>query len=137
MTREDGHLEGTLDVDPRYVAARQVLLDALIGLAPHAAGVIVAGAQAIYLRTGSGELSVAPFTTDGDLAIDPGLLKDDPALATAMEAAGFRLQQNQGGHFEPGTWVRAAKADGQPVLIPVDLIVPESLAQRAGRRDAY
>jgi hypothetical protein len=59
--------------DPRYVAARRVLLDALTAPEPHGRAFIVVGAQAIYLRTGSADLSmtVAPFTTDGDLALDP------------------------------------------------------------------
>lgn len=39
-------------LDPLYVAARRVLLDALTLLAPHGDAVIVVGAQAVYLRTG-------------------------------------------------------------------------------------
>jgi hypothetical protein len=57
-------------VDPLYVAARSVLLDALTALQPHGLSVIVAGAQAIYLRTGEANLAIAPYTTDGDLAPD-------------------------------------------------------------------
>lgn len=67
-------------VDPRYIAARRVLLNALEALAPHGAAFIVVGAQAIYLHTGAADLdlTVAPFTTDGDLVVNPGLLGDDP-----------------------------------------------------------
>ncbi|MHB1783026.1 MAG: hypothetical protein ACYCTE_10115 [Acidimicrobiales bacterium] len=36
-------------LDPLYVAARRVLLDALILLAPHGKAVIVVGVQAVYL----------------------------------------------------------------------------------------
>jgi hypothetical protein len=50
-----------LSVDPRYVEARRVLLDALTALAPHGAGIIVAGAQAVYLRTGEADIAVAPL----------------------------------------------------------------------------
>ena len=50
--------------DPRYVAARKVLLDALFALAPHGKAVIVAGAQAIYLHTGASDIGIAPYTTD-------------------------------------------------------------------------
>jgi hypothetical protein len=64
--------------DPRYVAARCALLDALVALEPHAAAVIIAGAQAVYLHTGTGDLAVAPFTTDADLALDPEHLASDP-----------------------------------------------------------
>jgi hypothetical protein len=76
-------------VDPRYVEARRVLLDALIVLAPHA--IVVAGAQAVYLRTGAGDLPVAPYTADGDLVVDPTLLSATPVIESAMVAAGFRL----------------------------------------------
>ena len=53
--------------DPLYVEARQILLDALVALAPHGDAVIVVGAQAVYLRTNETELAIAPYTTDGDL----------------------------------------------------------------------
>lgn len=55
------------DLDPLYIAARRVLRDALEALAPRGDAVIVVGAQAVYLRTGAGELGIAPYTTDGDL----------------------------------------------------------------------
>lgn len=48
------------EVDPRYVEARRVLLDALEALRPHRNAVIVAGAQAVYLHTGPGDLAIAP-----------------------------------------------------------------------------
>jgi len=110
-----------------------VLLDALVALRPHASAVIVAGAQAIYLRTGHGELAVAPYTTDGDLAIDPALLDDAPQLEDAMRSAGFDLAL-AGGHVEPGIWVASAIVDGSDVTIPVDLIVPDHAAPGGGRR---
>lgn len=31
----------------------------------------------MYLRTGDANLAIAPYTTDGDLAINPSLLGDD------------------------------------------------------------
>jgi len=58
----------TADVDPRYVEARRVLLNALAALAPHGPAFVVAGAQAVYLRTGDADIAVAQYTTDGDLA---------------------------------------------------------------------
>jgi hypothetical protein len=122
-------------VDPSYVAARGVLLDALIALQPQMSAVIVAGAQAIYLRTGHGDLAVAPYTTDGDLAIDPSRLDDDPKLEAAMRAAGFELSLIDG-HVEPGIWITSATVDGNEVIIPIDLIVPEAVAPPGGRRGA-
>jgi hypothetical protein len=76
-------------LDPRYVEARRFLLDALIALAPHGRAFIVAGAQAVYLRTGATDFAIAPYTTDSDLALNPLLLGDDPALEQAMTNAGF------------------------------------------------
>ena len=40
------------EFDPLYVEARRILLDALFALRSHRPAIIVAGAQAIYLRTG-------------------------------------------------------------------------------------
>jgi hypothetical protein len=122
-------------VDAGYIAARRVLLDALVALESHKFAVIVAGAQAIYLRTGHGDLAVAPYTTDGDLAIDPTRLDDAPQLEGAMRAAGFELSLVDG-HIEPGTWITTAEIYGNEVTIPVDLIVPEGVAPRGGRRGA-
>jgi hypothetical protein len=122
-------------VDAGYVAARRVLLDALVALQRQSSAVIVAGAQAIYLRTGHGDLAVAPYTTDGDLAIDPSRLDDDPELEDAMRAAGFELSLVDG-HIEPGTWITNAAVEGDEVTIPIDLIVPEAAAPPGGRRGA-
>lgn len=135
MSDVSGGSDAARDVDPGYVEARRVLLDALTALAPHGAAVIVAGAQAVYLRAGEAGIAVAPYTTDADLALDPTLLREDPALEAAMSAAGFRLSRVSG-HVEPGIWVAPAQVDGVDVLVPVDLIVPEGAASGGGRRGA-
>lgn len=108
------------------VAARGALLDALEALHAHRHAVIVIGAQAIYLHTGAGEVALAEATKDSDLALDTRILPSEPLLEQAMTAAGFRrdLQAPQ-----PGSWLN-------PVGIPVDLMVPESLAGTSGRRGA-
>lgn len=123
------------DVPAIYVAARRVLLDALTALAPQGAAVIVAGAQAVYLRAGAADIAVAPYTSDGDLALNPSLLVDEPTLDSAMLEADFSPSLKRG-HVEPGIWVASAVVDGEPVLIPVDLIVPEGAASGGGRRGA-
>lgn len=79
------------------------------------------GAQAIYHRVGAGNLLVAPFTSDGDLALDPNVLDDEPLLAEAFLAAGFTLA------VKPGTWARSE--------VQIDLMVPETLGG-PGRRSA-
>src|SRR4051812_17979072 len=116
---------GSLGValDPRYVAARRVLLNALTALAPFGNAFIVAGAQAVYLRTGPNDLAIAPYTTDGDLALDPTLLGDDPGLEAAMRGAGFTLWK-QADRAQPGIWVAVEVIDGEDVILPIDLIVP-------------
>jgi len=122
-------------IDPRYVAARQVLLDALEALDAHAGALVIAGAQAVYLHTGDGDLAVAPFTTDADLAVDPDQLAADPLIEAAMREAGFELAL-YGGHVEPGIWTTEVDVAGERLLIPVDLIVPEAAARGGGRRGA-
>ena len=120
--------------DPLYVAARRSLLNALDALRPHLGAVVVVGAQAVYLRTGSSDLGIAPYTTDGDLALDPTILGDHPELGEAMRGAGFQILA------DPGTWLATELIDGESVTIPVDLIVPEALAgngRRAARLDGH
>ncbi len=107
--------------DPEYIAARRVLLDALGALGAHRKAVVLVGAQAIYLHVGAGDLTVAPFTSDGDLALNPTVLDDEPILAEALRAAGFDLA------VKPGTW---SLTDVQ-----IDLLVPSSLGG-PGRRSA-
>jgi hypothetical protein len=124
------------DFDARYVAARGVLLDALFTLAPHGEAIIVVGAQAVYLRTGEANLAIAPYTTDGDLAINPSLLGDDPRLSQAMLDANFTLMRRPEGHEEPGIWTEPTDVNGRIELIPVDLIVPMAVAPPGGTRAA-
>ncbi|GAA4282688.1 hypothetical protein GCM10022261_02190 [Brevibacterium daeguense] len=104
------------------VRARSVLIDALEALHDHRDAVIVVGAQAVYLRTDRIRIALAEATKDSDVVLDPGLLSDDPLLEEAMKGAGF-LPSSQ-----PGSWLTV---EG----IPVDLMVPDSLAGR-GRRSA-
>jgi hypothetical protein len=103
------------------VRARAALLDAMEALSPHHDGVILVGAQAVYLHTGRIEVALAEATKDSDVAIDPRVLPESPLIEDAMRSAGFL----RGG--QPGAWFNA---DG----VPVDLMVPEMLAGGGGRR---
>jgi hypothetical protein len=85
--------------DPEYIEARRILLDALKALGRHRKAVVLVGAQAIYLRVGEGELQVAPFTSDGDLALNPSVLDDEPILAEALQVLG--RAGGQAGQCEP------------------------------------
>lgn len=116
-------------IEPLYVAARGVLLDALDALGDQREALILAGAQAIYIHTGAADLAVAEFTTDGDLVVNPEQLKTQPRLSEAMERAHFRSG------LQPGSWLRDRTVSGIATTIPVDLLVPEAVAG-PGRRAA-
>ena len=110
--------------DPLYVGARRALLDALEALDAHRLGVIVVGAQAVYVRTQRIDVAIAEMTTDGDLALDPRALGAKPLLEDALTRAGFAPNAASG---NPGAWL---SRDG----VEVDLMVPAALAGGTGRR---
>lgn len=114
-------MPGAKAPEPEYVAARRVLLDAYEALGTHRKAVVLVGAQAIYLNVGEGDFAVSPYTTDGDLAIDPRELDDEPELKSTLEAAGFELT------VRPGTWSMNE--------VQIDFMVPASLGG-PGRRGA-
>lgn len=98
--------------------ARTGLLDAFEALEAHLDALVVIGAQAIYLHTGSLEVALAEFTTDGDVAVDPDLLSSDPLVEAAMGAAGFTPDPRPSAI---GSWI-------SPRGVPVDLMVPAAVA---------
>ena len=110
--------------DQHYIDARETLLDAIEALGPHSDAIILVGAQAIYVQIEGDDDSFAPsrFTYDADIALDPDLLGDSPALVDAMGRAGFRLSD------QPGLYKRDGGAQ-------VDLLVPEAVGG-PGRRAA-
>lgn len=116
--------------DPLYVAARGVLLDALGAVREHLDALVLVGAQAVYIHAGEAELAIAPYTTDGDLAIDPARLRSAPLLENALTAAGF-VQE----HDAVGIWQRSLRVAGISQTVAVDLLVPDSLGG-GGRRGA-
>ena len=120
--------------DPLYIAARTVLLDALVALEPYRSAVVLVGAQAVYLQTGHAGLTSAPFTRDGDLALDPAVVLDvhDPLLGEVMTKGGFTLRARGGRGVDPGTWEKFTSVTGTPLMVPVDLIVPRGFLPGAG-----
>lgn len=110
-------------IPQEYLKARAVLLDALDGLGPHRDAVVLVGAQAVYVHAGGADFVTAPTTTDADLALVPDRLADEPSIVEAMRAAGFVPGS------QPGTWLG-------PGQIAVDLMAPEALCGRGGRRSA-
>lgn len=112
--------------DEALVASRKALLDALEALEPHREALVLIGAQAIYLWTGGAPVALAETTDDSDLAVDRRLVPDDPLLEEAMTEAGFhRTVRNA----QPGSWI-------SPDGVPVDLMLPDSMAGEGGRRGA-
>lgn len=107
--------------EPLYVLARRVLLDALQAFGPQRKGIILVGAQAIYLHTDEIDLAVAPFTTDGDIAINPSALEPDPKLEQVLTSAGFRPTP------QPGIWSTSRSLGGVVAEVTIDLLVPETM----------
>lgn len=93
-------------LEPEYVLARRVLLDAL---GDQRTAVVLVGAQAIYLHTGDAHIAVAPYTTDGDVALDPSSLRDNPKLAEALSGAGFAADVQHA-----GTWIVSRPSEAGP-----------------------
>lgn len=58
--------------------------DAFDAFESHLDALVVIGAQAIYLHTGSLEVALAEFTTDGDVAVDPDHLGSDPLVEATL-----------------------------------------------------
>ena len=115
--------------DPRYVLARTVLLDALEALGDQRRAVIVVGAQAVYLHTGTIDLGVPEFTLDADITLDPALLQEVPEIEAAMLGARF-VRGNR-----VGAWVASRTVAGTPANVEVDLMVPDAVGG-PGRRAA-
>ncbi len=109
--------------DREYILARGVLLDALSALGAHRDAVVLVGAQAIYLQVGEADLAVPVMTTDGDITLDPRRLGDAPMVGAAMLEGGFTPLR------QPGAWQGRGG-------VQIDLMVPEALSGRPGRRGA-
>lgn len=107
-------------MDPSYVMARKVLLDALGALSAHGPHLVLVGAQAVYLRTGPSALNVPLMTTDADLAVDTAELLDAPEIGSLLGAIGFTPGTN------PGHWVNQ---EG----VAVDLMVVPHQSGRTGK----
>jgi len=108
------------------IALRCALLDALEALADHRHALVLVGAQAIYLYTGTADVAVATETKDNDVAVVPEHLVDDPLLEVAMSRAAFTHDPQK---HQPGEWY---SKDGYPV----ELLVPAALHGGAGSRGA-
>ena len=115
-----------IEIDELYVMARRALIDALDALGPHRDAIVLVGAQAVYLRVGEADLAVAPFTTDGDLVIDPAALAEIPPLEQALMDAGFHPETRS----SVGVWITKRTTSQQvDTEVAVDLLVPASVSR--------
>ncbi len=111
------------DVAPEYVDARRALLDVLELLEAQRAGLVLVGAQAIYLHAPAEQAHLYTYTLDGDLALDPDLLTESPDIGRVLVDAGYTEGQN------PGTYY-------SPTGIEIDLMVPDGALPPPPRRTA-
>lgn len=121
------------EFDELYVMARRVLLDVLGALGDHRHAIVLVGAQAVYLRVGDADLAITPYTTDGDLVIDPAVLAEIPPLERALLNAGFSPRTKD----SVGVWLTTRRTSQQvDANIAIDLLVPASVSPGTGRRAA-
>ncbi len=111
------------NVAPEFVAARHALLGVLEVLREQMAGLILVGAQAIYLHAPADQTRQPTYTTDGDLVIDPDLLTERPDIGQTLLSAGYTA------HSSPGTFFG-------PNGIAIDLMVPDGALPPPRRRTA-
>jgi hypothetical protein len=109
---------GANDLD---VIARRALLDALEVLEPHLNSLILVGAQALYMHTQHIYLTLAPATSDADIAIDTRLLGNSPELNQLLRPAGYF--ENPISDGQPGHWLNKDN-------IPLDLYQPAAISGR-------
>lgn len=133
-------------IDSAMAPSRAALCAALDAIAPHRDAVTVAGAHAVFERTRDLDIA-ADATKDGDLALTPALVAEEPRLEAAMRGAGFRTLAELEGEArkhdpglrrryeaQPGLWATGMATSGDPIG-EVDLLVPTSIAG-GGRRSA-
>ena len=95
------------------------------------ANVILVGAQAVYMRAGDADLAVPPYTTDGDLALDPAVLAESSPIELALRHAGFLPRSSD----SVGSWVTDRLCDvGVKTEVVIDLLVPASVSPGKGWR---
>ncbi|MFE2337296.1 hypothetical protein [Streptomyces coelicoflavus] len=119
-----------MDAQQLHVVARRVLLDGLTALSDQLDALTVVGAQAVYLRTPQAVLRTSPFTSDGDISIDPDRLQNAPLLDQALQEAGFELLRDN----QPGLWARTQQIGDQEVPVEFDLLMAKGLAPKIGSR---
>jgi hypothetical protein len=119
-----------LGVRREFVRARRTLITVLRHLAVYREdAIVVAGAQAVYIRTAAEAFPFTPFTFDSDIVLDPRVLDPEPPVGSILASLGYVHRAEQPGlYWAPGS----DRTDG----CQVDLLVPERFAAGRSRRDA-
>lgn len=115
-------------IHPSLVETRINLLSTLSLLGEHRDAITLIGSHAVHERTKTLAGVDSTTTKDGDLAITPELVSDNPSIESLMRSAGFELKASS----RPGQWFRGLDKDGNQTN-SIDLLSPNAMAGR-GRR---
>lgn len=111
--------------------SRRAIINVVDALGTQTGAVTVVGGHAVQIRTENLGIEILP-TTDGDLAVTPGLVTDEVSIGGLMVAAGYVSRDAS----RPGLWGRGTFTDGNGATRfreQVDLAVPFALS---GARNA-
>lgn len=119
--------------DARYGAerSRRLLIEAILALQEHADAVTVVGAHAVHVwvqkKWGAIDME---STRDGDLAVNPVLIAEDPKIVKLLAGIGLEPARPE----RPGIYGLATeRALPWGERTTVDLLVPETYAGSTGR----
>jgi hypothetical protein len=96
-----------------YATARRILIDAVRALSQFPLdSIVLVGAQAVYLRAPEDVVPVSPYTFDGDLVVDPRVVRRPRFILDSLEKAQFALRGSEGGLLLRNVRVRKRKDGG-------------------------
>ena len=81
-------------ISPSELTVHTALRYILELLEAQRAGLVLVGAQAIYLHAPAEQAHLYTYTLDGDLALDPDLLTESPDIGRVLVDAGYTEGQN-------------------------------------------
>lgn len=128
---EGGGQAGRREPDGPVEWSRRAIINVIDALGLQVGAVTVVGGHAVQIRTEKLHVEILP-TTDGDLAVTPGLVTDEVSIGELMVAAGYVARDAS----RPGLWGRGMFTDGNGATQfheQVDLAVPFALS---GARNA-
>lgn len=111
-------------IQPSLIETRANLISTLELLSPQIEAITLIGSHAVHERTKTLTGVDSTTTKDGDLAVTPELVSDDPSIEAILRDAGFepRLDASR-----PGQWFRGTDEQGNETNL-IDLLSPEAMA---------